>query len=123
MITLKKTYSYRVFLAFSIFLFFFFLFLLLKHKDKNNKCNFLFKNLIFDIPKILQKHYFGTVWHYLCFQKYPENTINIGKTVKIDLDQFFDTRLGPVLTLETPNLGPVFNSTACIYIYIYVCTY
>ena len=27
---------------------------------------FLFENIIFDIPKILQKHYFGTMWHYLC---------------------------------------------------------
>ena len=26
---------------------------------------FSFENLIFDIPKILQKHYFGTMWHYL----------------------------------------------------------
>ena len=33
---------------------------------------FSFENLIFDIPKILQKHYFGTMWHYLCFQKYPK---------------------------------------------------
>ena len=30
------------------------------------------ENLIFDIPKILQKHYFGTMWHYLRFQKYPK---------------------------------------------------
>ena len=30
---------------------------------------FLFENLVFDIPKILQKktHYFDTLLHYLCF--------------------------------------------------------
>ena len=74
---------------------------------------FLFKNLVFDIPKILQKHYFGTMWHYLCSQTYPKNTIKMGKDsekktwtsfVTLDLDQF--------LTLETPNLGPAFSSTA-----------
>ena len=36
-------------------------------KKKNKKCNFLFENLIFDIPQILQKHYFDTLLHYLCF--------------------------------------------------------
>ena len=35
----------------------------------------------------------------------------LGPVLTLDLDQF--------VTLETPNLGPVFNSTACIYIYIY----
>ena len=28
---------------------------------------FLFEKLIFDIPQILQKHYFDTMLHYLCF--------------------------------------------------------
>ena len=32
----------------------------------------------------------------------------------------FNTTLGTVLTQKTPNLGPVCNSTACIYIYIYM---
>ena len=42
---------------------------------------FLFENLIFDILKTLQKHFFSTMWHYLCFQKYPQNTIK-WETVK-----------------------------------------
>ena len=55
-------------LAFSLFFFFFFFcFSLSNIKRKNKKCNFLFENLIFDKPKILQKHYFDTLWHYLCF--------------------------------------------------------
>ena len=66
--TLKKPYFYRVFFAFSLFFFLPFLFLYLQHKKgKNKKCNFLFENLIFDIPKILQKHYFDTLLHYLSF--------------------------------------------------------
>ena len=59
---LKKHYFLWGFLAFSISFFFFFLSLFLQYKeDKNKKCNFLFEYLIFDIPKIMQKHYFGTV--------------------------------------------------------------
>ena len=43
------------------FSFFLFLFLLQQHKkDKNKKCYFLFASLIFDIPTIQRKHYFGT---------------------------------------------------------------
>ena len=63
MTTSKKT-IFIGFWAFSIFFFFFFLFLGLQHKKgKNKKCNFLFENLIFDIPQILQKHYFDTLLH------------------------------------------------------------
>ena len=68
MTTLKKHYFYRVFWLFPFSFFLPFLFLYLQHKKvKNKKCNFLFENLIFDISKILQKHYFDTLWHYLCF--------------------------------------------------------
>ena len=52
------------------------------------------------------------------FQKYPQNPIKMGKTVK-NLDQFLTLDLDQFLKLETPNLGPVFNSTA--YIYISLC--
>ena len=53
-------------------------------------------------------------WHNVtlfCFQKYSKNTIDMGKTVK-KLGPIFNTRLGPILTLETPNLvvsGPYFR--------------
>ena len=119
MTTLKKTYFYRVFwpFPFSFFFFFFFLFLGLQHKKgKNKKCNFLFENLIFDIPQILQKHYFDTVALFV-FLKMPKNTIKLGKNSKKKMDQFLTLDLDQFLTLETPNLGPVFNSTAYIYIY------
>ena len=81
---------------------------------------FSFRKPHFDILQILQKHYFGTMWHYLCFQKYPQNTMKMGKTVKQNLDQFLTLDLDQFLMLEIPNLGPAFNSTACM-IYIYIC--
>ena len=75
MTTFKKIFLWGL-LVFSIFFFYFFLFLFLQHKkDKNKKCYFLFENLNFDIPKILQKHYFGTVWHYLSFQRNTQKTV------------------------------------------------
>ena len=68
MTTLKKPIFYRVLGPFPFFLFLFFLFLGLQHKKgKKTKNAILFENLIFDIPKILQKHYFDTLLHYLCF--------------------------------------------------------
>ena len=104
MTTFKKSYFYRVFWPFFIFFFFFFLFLFFQHKKgKNKKCNFLFENLIFDIPQILQKHYFDTLLHYLCFQKYPKNTIKMGKTVKKKLGPVFNFKLGPVFNFKTPK--------------------
>ena len=91
----QKTLFVLVFWPFPFSFFSFFCFYSQHKKDKNKKCNFLFENLIFDIPKILQKHYFGTVWHYLCFPKCPKNTIKLMKTAKkldqfltLDLDQF-----------------------------------
>ena len=47
------------------------------------------------------------MWHYLCFQKYPKNTIKMGKKQWKNLDQFLTLDLDQFLTLETPNLGPV----------------
>ena len=121
MTTAKKPYFYRVFWPFPFCLFFFLLFLFFQHKkDKNKKCNFLFENLIFDIPKILQKHYFCTMWHYLCFQKCPKKHYKNGKTMKKNLDHFLTLNLDHFLTLKPPNLGPLFNFTQHIYIYMHM---
>ena len=90
---------------------------LFQHK---RKCNFLFENIIFDIPKILQKHYFGTTWHYLCFFNIPQNTIKTGKTVKTKkkLGPVFNTGLGPVLNTGSPKSWTNFKLYST-YIYIY----
>ena len=57
------------------------------------------------------------MWHYLCFQKHPQNTIKWGEnSKKNNLDQFLTLSLDQFLTLKPPNLRPVFNFTAYIYI-------
>ena len=73
-----QKYLFIGFLAF----FHFFLFLCLQHKnDKTKNAIFSFENLVFDIPTILRKHHFGTMWHYLCFSTCPKDTMKLGKTV------------------------------------------
>ena len=77
---------------------------------------FSFRKPHFWQPKILQKHYFDTLWHYLCYKKKPKNHYKTGEqTAKKNLDQFLTYNLDQFLTYKTPNLGPVFNSTAYIY--------
>ena len=117
---LKKHYLYRFF---GLSIFFFFCFYYSNIKRKNKKCNFFPKTSFLTSPKFCtEKHYFGTMWHYLCFQKYPKTLQKWGKQWTKNLDQFLTLDLDQFLTLETPNLGPVFNSTAFIYIYIYIHT-
>ena len=80
------------------------MFLFLQHKkEKNKKCNFLFEYLIFDNPKFCKKLFWHTVTLFVFSKK------NLDQFLTYDLDQF--------LTYKTPNLGPVFNFTAYIYIY------
>ena len=44
------------------------------------------------------------MWHYLCFQKYPKNTIKMGKQWKQKkLGPVFNTRLGPVFNARNPK--------------------
>ena len=70
------------------------------------------------------------LWHNVTlfvFSQMPQNTItksgnsenNLDQFLTLDLDQFLTLDLDQFLTQESPNLGPVFNSTA--YIYIYIC--
>ena len=78
---------------------------------------FSFRKPHFWQPKILQKHYFDTLWHYLCYKKSQKKHYKKGeKQQKKNLDQFLTYNLDQFLTYKTPNLGPVFNSTAYIYI-------
>ena len=58
-------------------------------------------------------------WHTVTLfvlPKKPKNTIKLGKNSKKNLDQFLTYNLDQFLTYKTPNLGPVFNFTAYIYI-------
>ena len=78
---------------------------------------FSFENLIFDIPKTLQKNTLSAQCDTICvFKNAPQHYKNC-ETVK-NLDQFLTLDLDQFLTLETPNLGPVFNSTAYISAYM-----
>ena len=110
MTTLKTLFFYRVFWPFPFCLFFFFLFLFLQHKkDKNKKCNFLFENLILTYQQFC-KNTILEQCNTICVYKHTQKHYKNGKTV--------NKKLGPALTLKPPNLGPVFNFTAHIYIYI-----
>ena len=117
MTTLKKNYFYRVFCYFPFFVFFFFCFYFPTQKRKNKKCNFLFENLIFDNPKFCNNTIL-THCDTICVTEKAKNTIKLGKTAKKNLDQFLTYKLDQFLTYKTPNLGPVFNFTAHIYIYV-----
>ena len=122
MTTLKKTYFYGFFCYFPFFVFFFFLFSvsIFQHKkEKNKKCNFLFENLIFDNPKFC-KNTILTHCDTICVTKKAKKHYKTGeKTAKKNLDQFLTYNLDQFLTYKTPNLGPVFNFTAYIYIYMH----
>ena len=117
MTTFKKPYFYRVFCYFPFFVFFLFSVSIFQHeKEKNKKCNFLFENLIFDNPKFC-KNTILTHCDTICVTKKAKKHYKTGeKTAKKNLDQFLTYNLDQFLTYKTPNLGPVFNSTAYIYI-------
>ena len=75
----------------------------------------------FDNPKFC-KNTILTHCDTICVtKKSPKNTIKLGKTAKKNLDQFLTYSLDQFLTYKTPNLGPVFNFTAYIYIYMLWC--
>ena len=83
-------------------------------KKTKTKYAIFFSNLIFDIPTILQKHYFGTMWHYSCF-KHAQKHFKHGKQWK--LGPVFNTTLGPVFNTKTPKSWTSFWLYS-IYIYM-----
>ena len=84
---------------------------------------FLFENLIFDIPRILRKHYVAQCDTF-CVYKHTQKTLyKWEKTVTKKTWTSFSFKLGPIFNFQTPNLGPAFNFTAYIYAYMYICIY
>ena len=77
---------------------------------------FLFENLIFDIPKILQKHYLAQHDTICVFKNTPKHCKNGGKQWK-NLDQFLTLSLDQFLTLKPPNFGPILTLQ---HIYIFI---
>ena len=75
-----KTRFFWVFFAICFCFFLLFLFVFLQHKKE--KCQFLFRNLIFDILAILQQHYFGTPYTLSVKLSIPKKHDKIGETSK-----------------------------------------
>ena len=53
---------------------------------------FSFRKPHFWLPKILQKHYFDTLWHYMCYKK-SQKYYKTGENSKKNLDQFLTYNL------------------------------
>ena len=119
MTTLKNTIfiGFVGLFHFPFFSFFCFYFSNVK-KEKNKKCNFLFENLIFDIPKILHKNTILAQCDTICvFKNTPKTLYKWGKTVKKNLDQFLTLDFDQFLT---PQILDQFLTLQQIYIYIYI---
>ena len=67
-----------------------------------------------NFAKTLFLHNVDTICVFKNAQKHYKNG---GKQWKKNLDHFLTLNLDHLLTLKPPNLGPLFNFTACIYIY------
>ena len=97
----------------------------------------LFSFALSNIKRQKQKmHFFWSLffWHLdnrqkicshpyilLVFFRYPPKHYKTGgKQAKQILDRIFDSTLARFLTQKRPNLGQIFDSTACIYIYIHI---
>ena len=52
------------------------------------------------------------------FQKRPKKHYKIGEEQQKNLERFLTYSLDQFLTYKTPNLGPVFNFTAYIYMWL-----
>ena len=97
----RKHCFYRVVWPFSIFIF---CFSCSNIKIKNKKCNFIFENVIFDIPTILRNTILAQLDTMCVFLNMPQNTLNFGKTVKRkSLDQFFKDNSWTSFNTKTPN--------------------
>ena len=103
------------FCYFPFFVCFLFSASIFQHKKKNT---IFFSKTSFLITQNFAKTLFWHTVTLFVLQKKPKNTIKLGKTAKKNLDQFLTYNLDQFLTYKTPNLGPVFNFTAYIYINI-----
>ena len=67
------------------------------------------------LRNILGPVFSTTFWWYFCFSFFLQGKRDFQKQKqKIQ-------KLGPVFNTKRAYLGPVFNSTACMYVYIYMC--
>ena len=115
MTTLKNPIFIGFFVIFP-FLFFFSVSIFQHKKEKKTKNAIFFSKTSFLITQNFAKTLFWHTVTLFVLQKKPNNTIKLGKNSKKNLDQFLTYNLDQFLTYKTPNLGPVFNFTAYIYI-------
>ena len=104
------------FAIFPFCFFFFFSVSIFQHKKEKTKNAIFFSKTSFLTTQNFAKTLFWHIVTLFVLQKKPKSTIKLGKTAK-NLDQFLTYNLDQFLTYKTPNLGPVFNFTAYIYIY------
>ena len=100
----KNTIFLGFFLKFSLSMFFMFcLFLFPTWKRQKQKVHIFFRKPFFWHLDKLPKNYFRTPTHYLCFLRYPQNTIKLGKNKqKKVLDQVL-TQPWTKLWLKNPK--------------------
>ena len=113
MTTATKPYFYRVFWPFPFFS------NIKKAKTKN--AIFFSKTSFLTSPKFFTNTVLAQCDTICVFKNTQKHYKKGGETVKTNLDQFLTLNLDQFLTLKPPNLGSVFNFTAHIYIYIYIC--
>ena len=120
MTTLKKPIFIGFGGLFHFICFSFFLFLVLQHKkDKKTKnAIFISKTSFLTSPKFCKNTILAQC-DTICVYKHTKKHYKNGETVKKKLGPVFNFKLGSIFNLKPPNLGPLFNFTA--YIYIYVC--
>ena len=120
MTTLKNPIFIGFFAIFPFLFFFFFLFLFSNIKKKKTKNAIFFSKTSFLTTQNFAKTLFWHTVTLFVLQKKPKKHYKTGENSKKNLDQFLTYNLDQFLTYKTPNLGPVFNFTAYIYIYIYL---
>ena len=117
MTTLENTIFVGIFGLFH-FLFFCFYYSNIK-KEKTKNAIFFSKTSFLTSPKFCRNTILAQCDTICVFKNTQKHCRNGGKTVKKkNLDRFLTLDVDQFLTLETPNLGPAFNSTVCRYIYI-----
>ena len=118
--TTQKTLFFWAFLKFSFSMFFMFcLFLFPTWKRQKQKVHIFFENPFFDTLTNCQKIIFAPHTHYLCFFRYPKNTIKLGKNKqKKILDQVL-TQPWTRFWLKKPQILDQVLTLQHIYIYIY----
>ena len=111
---------FHIFFCF-VFSFFCFYFSNIK-KEKTKNAIFFSKTSFLTSPKICKTLFWHTVALFV-FLKMPPKHYKNGENSETNLGHFLTLNLDHFLILKPPNLGPLFNFTAYIYMHIYIYIY